>query len=80
MKRVFIICFCLFVLTGCYRAPMTPENPFGFADPNQAKLFFDAGVKTGQAMQNVGTVTGNSVLIGYSAGLVLISGYLTILL
>jgi len=82
MKRVlllFIICFCLFVITGC-GAPMTSENPFGFVDPNGVKLFFDAGVKTGQAIQGVGTATGNPAMLAYGAGLVIISGYLTILL
>ena len=73
MKIVIIICL-LAICSGC-GFPITEENPFG-VDPNEAQVWFNAGVETGQALQTIGAATGNPAMMGYGAALAIVSAYL----
>jgi len=80
MKNVIFFCivmsFVLIVMEGC-GAPITEDNPLGISDPNQAQLWFDAGVTSGQAVQGVGVATGNPAMIAMGAALVTLGMWLT---
>lgn len=73
--KVVIICCILAVCAGC-GSPITEENPLGI-DPNEAQVWFNAGVESGQAVQAVGAATGNPAMIGYGVALAGISGWLS---
>lgn len=72
--KIVIICCVLAVCAGC-GAPITEENPLGI-DPNEAQVWFNAGVQTGQGVQAVGAATGNPAMMGYGAALAILSAYL----
>lgn len=74
MKRIIITLIVLCILAGC-GAPITEENPLGI-DPNEAQVWFNAGVESGQALQAVGAATGNPAMMGYGAALAILSAYL----
>ena len=78
MKIVITVCALMIIISGC-GAERTPENPLGI-DPNEAQVWFNAGVESGQALQAVGIATGEPAIIGYGAALAMISGYLAILM
>jgi len=63
------------LLGGCFEL-FTADRPLGPFDPNEAQLWFDAGVTTGKAMQSVGAATGNPALIGMGVLVATIAGVL----
>ena len=68
-----IVILGLFII-GCNSDNITPDNPFGFDDPNAIQSYFDAGYQAGLAAQAVGVAIGNPALIGFGLLMTVVFG------
>lgn len=74
-KKICIVIVGVLVLliAGCQMGAVSPENPLGITDPNQAIVWFEAGRQAATAGQAIGLATGNPAIIaGSTIALILI--------
>ena len=64
MKKVCIAGALIILIAGCQLELVSPDNPLGIADPNQALAWFEAGKQVGTGTQAVGVAVGNPAIIG----------------